>query len=166
MPGQSVLIVKDESLHFCWPRWFARPISQLPIQSINWMTPRKVFNTSCQYFQKQIQGMEAISWLAESVSTALHLKELVGRVPDSEKISRFQLGMDSFARGQLSWIRRVHRRHMLPCSQLRCTFLLSAVFRMTMLPFLNGHYRGCSVGDLVSDDVQAILLHQKKDLLA
>ena len=31
-----------------------------------------------------------------------------------------------------------------------------------MLPFLNGHYRGCSVGDLVSDDVQAIILHQKK----
>ena len=35
-----------------------------------------------------------------------------------------------------------------------------------MLPFLNGHYRGCSVGDLISDDVQAIILHQKQDLLA
>ena len=35
-----------------------------------------------------------------------------------------------------------------------------------MLPFLNGHYRGCSVGDLVSDDVQAIILHQKKKIFS
>ena len=82
--------------------------------------------------------------LPESLSCAIHLMGQVGKVPESERISK-DLVWDAFGPGHRSSLRTLNRGRWRQCIQLPCAFHLSALWMMFFIHCTPGPWLGLSL---------------------